>query len=131
MKTYRDVSRCPSGHTFVAVRRTSSVGKVLATYCAQCEKNYRLLAGPIPKTRLRTPAAAVEYWIHTDRLVAEIIRVEAHKGGAIPRNISVHPTWEAAHAALVAIAHRHVEDARLALDVAQVLSQGIRRMAQP
>lgn len=128
MKTYRDVSRCPSGHTFVAIRRTSSVGKVLATYCAQCEKKYRLLAGPIPKTRPRAPVAAAEYWIRTDRLVAEIIRVDARKGGAIPRNIRAHPTWEAAHAELVAIAHRHVEDARLALDAARVLSQGIRGM---
>lgn len=47
-KTYRDQTKCPKGHKFVAIRRTSSAGKEVATYCPSCNKQYKLLAGRAP-----------------------------------------------------------------------------------
>lgn len=47
--TYRDKAKCPKGHKFVAIRRTSSAGKVVSTYCPQCAKAFKLAAGPVPE----------------------------------------------------------------------------------
>lgn len=47
-KTYRDSAKCPQGHKFVAIRRTSSAGKVVSTYCPRCDKSFKLTAGPVP-----------------------------------------------------------------------------------
>lgn len=45
-KTYRDKAQCPQKHKFVAIRRVTSAGKIVSTYCITCEKVYKLLAGP-------------------------------------------------------------------------------------
>ena len=47
-KTYRDKAQCPKGHKFVAIRRTSSEGKVVITYCPQCNARFEVIAGAVP-----------------------------------------------------------------------------------
>lgn len=44
-QTYRDKARCPQGHTWVAVRRKKTAGRMVTTYCFRCDKRYKLLAG--------------------------------------------------------------------------------------
>jgi len=44
-KTYRDKARCPKcGIVRVVIRRTSSAGKMVNTYCALCGKMSIVLA---------------------------------------------------------------------------------------
>lgn len=42
---YTDKVKCPQGHKFTLIRRESSAGKKVATYCQQCKKSYLLMAG--------------------------------------------------------------------------------------
>lgn len=53
-KTYRDDAKCPGGHKFVAVRRTSSSGNLVQTYCPRCKQSFKLLAGPLPSPERTT-----------------------------------------------------------------------------
>lgn len=46
-QTYRDRAVCPKGHSWMVDRRKRSAGKVVLTYCFSCDKQYRLLAGPV------------------------------------------------------------------------------------
>lgn len=48
MSLYRDRAKCPAGHVFAIYRRAASVGKVVATYCRTCKRDYQIKAGPIP-----------------------------------------------------------------------------------
>lgn len=47
--TYTDTVKCPEGHTFKLLRRKTTTGKKVRTYCRQCEHSYQIEAGPIPK----------------------------------------------------------------------------------
>lgn len=47
-KTYRDVSKCPAKHRIVTMRRTSSAGRTVRTYCMLCRRAYQLKAGALP-----------------------------------------------------------------------------------
>lgn len=47
-KTYRDRVKCPAKHSFVVVRRTSTAGKTVGTFCQVCSRMYKIKAGPVP-----------------------------------------------------------------------------------
>jgi hypothetical protein len=48
-KSYDDKVKCPKGHTFRLLRRRSTAGKKVRTYCQHCERAYQIVAGPLPK----------------------------------------------------------------------------------
>lgn len=47
-KTYRDVSKCPAKHRIVTIRRVSTAGRTVRTYCMTCGRAYQIKAGPLP-----------------------------------------------------------------------------------
>jgi uncharacterized protein YbaR (Trm112 family) len=51
-RTYRDRVKCPiTKKSFTLVRRTSSAGKEITTYCRLCKSMHRVIAGPIKARR--------------------------------------------------------------------------------
>ncbi len=44
-KTFRERSKCPKKHVFTVVRRISSAGRVVSTYCLHCGRAYQIKAG--------------------------------------------------------------------------------------
>ncbi len=51
-RTYRDRVKCPvKNKPFTLVRRTSSAGKEVTTYCPQCKGMHRVVAGPVKARR--------------------------------------------------------------------------------
>lgn len=49
MKTYMDKAKCPQGHTLMILRRVTTAGRKVRTYCRRCERPYQIVAGPVPK----------------------------------------------------------------------------------
>lgn len=49
MKTYMDKAKCPKGHTFRILRRVTTAGRKVATYCRFCKCMHQIKAGPAPK----------------------------------------------------------------------------------
>jgi ribosomal protein L32 len=57
VSTYTDKSKCPKGHAFSLLRRATSAGKVVSTFCQTCSRMYQIKAGPTPSQKAeRTPA---------------------------------------------------------------------------
>lgn len=47
-KTYLDVNKCPAKHRIVTMRRITTVGRTVRTYCLSCGRAYQIEAGPAP-----------------------------------------------------------------------------------
>jgi hypothetical protein len=50
-KTYRDRTKCPQGHRFTIVRRSTTAGRLVGTFCQACDRMYQIKAGPVPKAK--------------------------------------------------------------------------------